>query len=81
MSIWRCGAMRRDRIIEEMSMGDSPEEKNAPVLLAEAAEHPTLDELMRRDPAGLTEGERERQVELLRLRRAQYIKAEAEKGR
>lgn len=57
------------------------ETSNAPALLAEAAEHPTLDELMRRDPAGMSESERERHVELLRLRRAQFIKAEAEKGR
>lgn len=55
------------------------EEMDASALLDAAAEHPTLDELMRRDPATLTDLERERQVELLRLDRARYIKAEAER--
>ena len=57
----------------------SPEKMDAPALLAAAAEHPTLAELMRRDPATLTEVERERQAELLRLDRARIIKAEAER--
>ena len=60
-------------------MGVSPEEMDAPALLDAAAAHPTLDELMRRDPATLTSVERERQVELLRLDRARLIKAEAER--
>jgi len=62
-----------------MSAADAPVGADAPALLAAAAEHPTLDELMRRDPATLTEVERERQVELLRLDRARIIKAEAER--
>lgn len=52
---------------------------DAPALLTAVTEHPTLDELMRRDPATLTDSERERKVELLRLDRARYIKAEAER--
>ncbi len=57
----------------------SPEKMDAPALLDAAAEHPTLNELMRRDPATLTDALRERQVELLRLDRARIIKAEAER--
>lgn len=55
------------------------DEAQAPELLTAITEHPTLDELMRRDPATLTETERERHVELLRLSRARIIKAEAER--
>ncbi len=52
---------------------------NAPALLDAAALEPTLDELMRRDPAALTAPARERLAELLRQDRARYIKAEAER--
>ena len=60
-------------------MTGTVEKADAPALLDAAAEHPTLDELMRRDPATLTDAERGRQVELLRLDRARIIKAEAER--
>ena len=62
-----------------MSLNGLSRKMDALALLDAAAEHPTLDELMRRDPATLTEVERERQVELLRLDRARIIKAEAER--
>ncbi len=52
---------------------------NAPALLDAAALEPTLDELMRRDPAALTAPARERLAELLRQDRARCIKAEAER--
>ena len=57
-------------------MSETP---NANELLDAACEHPTLDELMRRDPATMDDAERTRHVELLQLARARYIKAEAEK--
>ncbi len=57
------------------------EEKGAQVLLDEAGEHPTLNELMRRDPAALDESDRERLAELLRQDRAVFIKSEAERKR
>lgn len=55
-------------------MGDAKE------LLSEAGEHPTLDELMRRDPE-MGEENRERLAELLRQERAVFIKSEAERKR
>ncbi len=54
---------------------------SAPVLLDEAGEHPTLDELMRRDPAALSESDRECLAERLRQDRAVFIKSEAERKR
>ncbi len=53
----------------------------APEALAQAGEEPTLDEMMRRDPADHTETSRERLVELLRQERPIFIKAEAERKR
>ncbi len=44
-----------------------------------AVEQATLDEFMRRDPAGLNVEERGDMIELLRRARARYIKAEAQK--
>lgn len=48
-------------------------------LLDAAVAEPTLDEMMRRDPAAVTVPERARSVELLRQDRARCIKAEAER--
>ena len=50
-------------------------------LLDAAAAAPTLDEMMRRDPAALSKANRVRLVELQRQERATYIKAEAERKR
>lgn len=61
-------------------MGTEPE-KDAPALLSNAGEHPTLNEMMRRDPALLSETDRERSAELLRRDRAVFIKAEADRKR
>lgn len=52
----------------------------APELLDAAVAEPTLDEMMRRDPAAVTVPERARAVELLRQDRARWIKAEAERA-
>ncbi len=57
------------------------ESTSAPVLMNEAGSAPTLDELMRRDPAALGEDGRERLAELLRQDRAVFIKSEAERKR
>ncbi len=50
---------------------------NALEVQALAAEQATLDEFMRRDPAGLTTEDRMEGVELLRRARPRFIKAEA----
>ncbi len=53
----------------------------APVLLSAACAAPTLDEMMRRDPAKLSESDRECLAERLRQDRAFFIKSEAERKR
>ncbi len=63
-----------------MDWTEMSEPTKAPELLDAAVEEPTLDEMMRRDPATLTTAERARGVALLRQDRAVFIKAEAERA-
>lgn len=53
--------------------------KTAPEVLAEAAQEPTLDEYLKRDPATLSPKDLVRIVEMERKRRAMFIAAEVEK--
>lgn len=55
------------------------EQKTGPELLDEAAQHPTLDELMRRDPKDLTEDDYRVLIEHQRHDRAMFISAQAKK--
>ncbi len=53
--------------------------KDAVEQIAEAAEHPTLDVLMRRDPAKLGKGDLTRMVELSRKDRVTFLEKESQK--
>lgn len=53
--------------------------KTGPELMQEAAAHPTLDELLDRDPAKMSEADFSALVERSREERAQFIKTQAEK--
>ncbi len=60
---------------------DKADPAQAPELLEAAGDCPTLDEMMRRDPADFDDTDRERLAELLRQERPIFIKAEAERKR
>lgn len=55
------------------------EPKTAPEVLAQAAQEPTLDEYLRRDPATLSPKDLQKIVEIERRRRAMFIAQDAEK--
>lgn len=53
--------------------------KDGNTLMDEAAEHPTLDEVMRRDPKAVSREEMERFIAKLKEDRAQFIKSKEDK--
>lgn len=57
----------------------APTTKKGMELLDEAAQEPTLDDFMRRDPAAITPSERADLIQVLRKDRAAFIKAEGKK--
>jgi len=54
-------------------------EKDGNEILEVAAAHPTVDEMMRRDPADVTDADIRRMVIVERGKRAQFIKADEDK--
>jgi hypothetical protein len=55
------------------------EKLTAPEVLAQAAQEPTIDEYLKRDPATLSPKDLGKIVEIERRRRAMFITADAQK--